>query len=261
MHKSFSIIIVDISLHKKWGELKFLLDFNAIDRTKEGTLRETFAFQQFHKKHRFSSSVHSLKHNCDTQCTVSVKMLLMWMLHTVVNLANPTSMNWKLILTQNQISCVKLQHGSQSSSPDWLWGFFSFLTSNESFLISVIVVTFPQLSCRLFLSGGQLIQERLTCQKPSKWLCCVWNGRVCVRVCRKRICASLIMCAFVCVCVIKDGVWNLKLKQDAQINDLQPVPLSPSEMNHPVKLWWYMANNNTWLWVVRFTHLKREKGK
>lgn len=126
MHKSFSIIIVDISLHKKWGELKFLLDFNAIDRTKEGTLRETFAFQQFHKKHRFSSSVHSLKHNCDTQCTVSVKMLLMWMLHTVVNLANPTSMNWKLILTQNQISCVKLQHGSQSSSPDWLWGFFFF---------------------------------------------------------------------------------------------------------------------------------------
>lgn len=71
-------------------------------------------------------------------------------------------------------------------------------------------------------------------------LCATW---VCVWVWRekKNICASLIRCAFECVFVITDGVWNPKLKQDVQIHDLQTALLSPSEMNHLVKLWWYMA--------------------
>ncbi len=174
----------------------------------------------------------------------------MWMSHKAVNLTNPPIHVLKTIdLAQHQIPCINLEYDLPLSSPDWLWVFFFSI----SFLISVIVVTFPQLSCWLYLSGGQLIQEGIVCHKLSKWLLCVcvWNTFV-----------RLWLCVFVCVCVIKEGVWNLKLLQDVQINDSQPELLSLTEMNHPVKLWCYIANNNTWLWVVRgFTHLRHEKGR
>ncbi len=183
---------IHISLNKKWGELTFLLEFNLLDRTKEGILPETFAFQQAHKKHQFSTLVHSLKHYCGL-VILSVQFQNVAHVNASHSQFDKSFIHeWKSNTnTKSNILCqpaVRL--------PVILFRltlrYFSFLTNNESFLISVIVVTFPQLSCWLFLSGGQVIQEGLTCQKPSKWLCCVWNGCVCVCVCRNHI--------WLCVC-------------------------------------------------------------
>lgn len=173
--------------------------------------------------------------------------------HKVVILVNPLLMKWKLILTQNQISSVNLKKGYPPLIDFEIYLFWPVMKASS--FLSLWLPSHSYLADYMYPEASWYRKESLV-KNPLNDLCCVW--KVCV--CRTCICASLIMCVFVCVCVIKDGVWNLKLKQDAQINHLQQVLLSPSEMNHPVKLWWYMANNNTsHVWVGRFTHLKCEK--
>lgn len=108
------------------------------------------------------------------------------------------------------------------------WG-FSFTTINDGFLIFVTVLTFPGLFQWLFLSWGQLIQEEMTCQKKKEqkeqnycgvWEKCSWVEKI-----------HLHLWLDVFVYVIKGRC----VKSETQTGCVNGW-LSPSKMNHPVKV-------------------------
>lgn len=122
-------------------------------------------------------------------------------------------LNWKLILTQNKI--LNQRWRFQLSLPDWL-SFFFLMTRNESIPIIYCHCGYIPAAIWLIILNSRPVDTGKKSLLMNHFAVCEMGG--CVSVEKVFVHLWLGVCA--CLCVIKAGVWNLKLKQDVQINDL-----------------------------------------